>query len=145
MIFLFIINVQYGWCNLNHYSQHEIALMDCVWLGLNYSVVFNVINVPLLISLVPSSADLVCWRGFIYPYKVSVTHVHREALSLHSVKGTLTEWRHLLKGCGGSQSQREDCELCSVELSAFVLCTAVVLGSFRLGGMCVYVLVGICI
>lgn len=32
-----------------------------------------------------------------------------------------------------------------MELSAFVLCTAVVLGSFRLGGMCVYVLVGICI
>lgn len=55
--------------------------MDCVWLGLNYSVVFNIINVPVLISLVPSSADLVCWRDVSYTLIRYQSPMYTERLS----------------------------------------------------------------
>lgn len=55
-----------------------------------------------------------------YTLQVSITHVHTVPLSLHSVKGTF----HVLKGFGGSPSQREDCERRSIAPAAIVLCLA---------------------
>lgn len=61
-------------------------------------------------------------RLYIHTHKVSIASVHKKPLSRPAVKGTF----HVLKGCGGSQSQREDCESRSIELAAIILSLACV-------------------